>query len=172
MPFGTANASSTVYSQLSNNAAKWWWQDAGMRKLANPDFVSSIGNPDDNKLGAHAMHLGPIKLTCAGLISAAYPLGGLIGIFPAPWVADRFGRRYAIACGAALIIAGGVIQTATSGGWEMFGGRMVVGVGSSFQVWVLCRVSSCYIKLTYRESGADLLLPRSLILGTGRNAPP
>jgi MFS family permease len=68
------------------------------------------------------------------LISAAYPLGGLIGIFPAPYVADLFGRRAAIMVGALLIIAGGVIQTATSGGWAMLGGRLVVGLGSSFQV--------------------------------------
>lgn len=74
------------------------------------------------------------KTDIAGIISAAYPLGGLIGIFPAPWIADKFGRRAAIAVGALLIIIGGVIQTATSGGWAMLGGRLVVGVGSSFQV--------------------------------------
>jgi MFS family permease len=150
------------YSTLQNNAAAWWWQDAGMRKLAvaigvgfagtinggnlilacamqpyvhililsgydgslmngllsNPRFVTAIDHPDGNKLG---------------IISAAYSLGALIGIVPAPWVADKYGRRAAIALGATVIIAGSMIQTFTTGGNAMLGGRLVVGFGASFQ---------------------------------------
>jgi MFS family permease len=87
--------------------------------LSNPLFVTAIDNPDGNKLG---------------LISAAYPLGGLVGIFPAPIVADRLGRRAAILTGALLIIAGSIVQTFTKGGNAMLGGRLIVGIGSSFQV--------------------------------------
>jgi len=86
--------------------------------LSNPLFVAAIDNPDGNKLG---------------IISAAYPLGGLIGVFPAPWVADRFGRRAAILVGALFIVAGSLVQTFTTGGNAMLGGRLIVGVGSSFQ---------------------------------------
>jgi hypothetical protein len=35
MPVGLANSGNTNnYAQLRNNAAKWWFQDAGMRKLS------------------------------------------------------------------------------------------------------------------------------------------
>jgi MFS family permease len=91
--------------------------------LSNPVFVTAIDNPDGNKLG---------------IISAAYSLGGLIGVFPAPFVADRFGRKAAILTGALFIIAGSLVQTFTIGGNKMLGGRLIVGIGSSFQV---CRTA-------------------------------
>lgn len=157
------NVAPSHYSTLQNNAAAWWWQDAGMRKLAvaigvgfagtinggtsclestrlvdavpsltfpgydgslmngllsNPRFVTAIDNPDGNKLG---------------IISAAYSLGGLIGVFPAPWVADRYGRKCAILVGALFIVAGSIVQTFTTGGNAMLGGRLIVGIGASFQ---------------------------------------
>jgi MFS family permease len=86
--------------------------------LSNPRFVTAIDNPDGNKLG---------------IISAAYSLGALIGVVPAPWVADKYGRRAAIACGAMIIIAGAMVQTFTTGGNAMLGGRLIVGLGASFQ---------------------------------------
>jgi MFS family permease len=86
--------------------------------LTNPRFVAAIDHPDANMLG---------------LISAAYPLGGLAGILPAPWVADKFGRRIAVMCGALCIITGGLVQTFTTGGTKMLAGRLIVGIGSSFQ---------------------------------------
>ncbi|KAK4684017.1 hypothetical protein P7C73_g6192, partial [Tremellales sp. Uapishka_1] len=142
-----ASASTTVgnspVSHLRNNAATWWVQDAGMRKLAlaiavgfagsinngydgslmngllaNPVFITAIDNPDSNKLG---------------IISASYALGTIPALFPASWFADRFGRRAAILVGACLIITGGLVQTFTRGGNAMLGGRFVVGLGSGFQ---------------------------------------
>jgi MFS family permease len=86
--------------------------------LSNPIFITAIDNPDANKLG---------------IISAAYALGGVPGLFPASFVADRFGRRMAICIGALLIITGGLVQTFTAGGNAMLAGRFVVGLGSSFQ---------------------------------------
>jgi MFS family permease len=86
--------------------------------LSNPRFVTAIDNPDGNKLG---------------IISAAYSLGALIGVVPAPWVADKYGRKASIACGAIIIIAGSMVQTFTTGGNAMLGGRLVVGLGASFQ---------------------------------------
>ncbi|RSH83869.1 hypothetical protein EHS25_005484 [Saitozyma podzolica] len=141
---GLSSASGgTQYHHLQNNCAKWWFQDAGMRRLAlaiavgfagtinsgydgslmngllsNPIFITAIDNPDANKLG---------------IISAAYALGGVPGLFPASFVADRFGRRMAICIGALLIITGGLVQTFTTGGNAMLAGRFVVGLGSSFQ---------------------------------------
>lgn len=181
MPQLIATGGAAHYSSLQNNAAKWWFQDAGMRKLAvgifvgfagtinggkpigtvrgvsqwfladhpgydgslmngllsNPVFVTAIDNPDGNKLG---------------LISAAYALGGLVGIFPAPIVADKFGRRAAILCGASFIIAGSLVQTFTTGGNAMLGGRLVVGIGSAFQVSRLSAISS-FLKVMLTSQG-------------------
>lgn len=87
--------------------------------LSNPVFVQAIDNPDGNKLG---------------LISAAYPLGALVGVFPAPYVADKLGRKVSILIGCLIIIAGALVQTLTTGGNNMLGGRFVVGLGATFQV--------------------------------------
>lgn len=49
--------------------------------LSMPLFVTSIGNPDGNKLG---------------IISAAYSLGTIIGVVFASYLADRLGRKLTI----------------------------------------------------------------------------
>jgi MFS family permease len=79
--------------------------------------VPAIDHPDPKRLG---------------LIVAGYTLGGLPGLFPASWVADNLGRRLALAIGCLIIVAGGLIQALTTGGWKMFAGRFVVGIGGSF----------------------------------------
>lgn len=85
--------------------------------LANKDFVSAIDNPDPNKLG---------------LIVAGYTLGALPSLVPASWIADNLGRRTALSIGCLIIVAGGCVQAFTTGGWKMFAGRFVVGMGGSF----------------------------------------
>jgi MFS family permease len=125
---------------LPNNAASWWFRDPGMRALTWPIlvgfastissgydgscmtglqankryFMPAIGNPDANKLG---------------LIVAAYTLGALPGLLPASYMADRWGRRVSLAVGCVVIIAGALVQALTTGGWNMFAGRFIVGLG-------------------------------------------
>ncbi|TXT04906.1 hypothetical protein VHUM_03989 [Vanrija humicola] len=128
-------------AHLQNNTAKWWWADPGLRKLtigiacgfavtvnngydmslmgglmANPQFMRDIDHPDANKLG---------------LIVAAISLGMIPSLMFAPAVADRFGRRIAIAIGYVIVIAAVLVQTFAIGGWKMFAGRFVLGFGSS-----------------------------------------
>ncbi|BEJ14451.1 hypothetical protein CspHIS471_0402180 [Cutaneotrichosporon sp. HIS471] len=128
---------------LPNNAASKWYKDPGLRSLAFPTmigfastismgydgslmngllankkyFVSAIDHPDPNKLG---------------LIVAGYTLGSIPGLFPSSWIADSYGRRIALGIGCLLIVAGGCVQALTTGGWNMFAGRFVVGMGCSF----------------------------------------
>ena len=70
---------------------------------------------------------GPIL----GLFYAAYPLGGVIGVFFIPTVSDRWGRRYGLAFGAFVTVLGGILQ-ATSANIAMFVvARLILGAGST-----------------------------------------
>lgn len=77
-------------------------------------FMPAIGNPDSNKLG---------------LIVAAYTLGAIPGLLPASWMADNWGRRISLGIGCIIIVAGGLVQALTTGGYNMLAGRFVVGLG-------------------------------------------
>lgn len=85
--------------------------------MANQRFMASMGHPKSNKLGA---------------IMSAPSFGGLPSLFPAAWLSDRYGRRLSMAIGYTIIIIGALVQTFTTGPWKMFGGRVIVGFGSSF----------------------------------------
>jgi MFS family permease len=77
--------------------------------------MKAIDNPSANKLGA---------------IVSAQSLGGLPGLLPASYCADRFGRRISMTIGFVFIVAGAIVQTCTTGGWNMFAGRFILGFGS------------------------------------------
>lgn len=94
-----------------------WLTCAGL--LANPAFENAIDNVSGQKLG---------------LLQAAYPLGGLLAFQLAAWFSDRFGRKSAIFAGALISIAAAVIQTSTRGPWVLFGGRLLLGIGTAFEV--------------------------------------
>jgi MFS family permease len=98
---------------------------------------------------------------------AAYPLGTLAGIFPAPFVADRLGRRACMLVGACLIIAGGLVQTFTVGGNAMLGGRLVVGLGAAFQVSLTIMIKTTLT--VCRESAEGPMSLRSVTRGTDRS---
>lgn len=85
--------------------------------LANRIFLYDVGFTDPNKIG---------------IMIAGSALGGLPSTFMVPYVADRFGRRITFVIGAVFTIVGGLLQTFLKGGWPMFGGRFVMGFGTSF----------------------------------------
>ncbi|OAL33523.1 hypothetical protein AYO20_07209 [Fonsecaea nubica] len=64
-----------------------------------------------------------------GIISASYPLGAICSTPISAPISDRFGRRWCIAIGSAIMIAGVVIQTASNTMGVFIGGRVVVGFG-------------------------------------------
>ncbi|KAL1407871.1 hypothetical protein Q8F55_007307 [Vanrija albida] len=84
---------------------------------ANSLFMKAIDHPRATKLGT---------------IVAAQALGAIPGYIPAAYVTDKFGRRAAMALGYIIIIIGALVQTFTTGGWNMFGGRFILGFGGSF----------------------------------------
>ncbi|EJD52273.1 hexose transporter [Auricularia subglabra TFB-10046 SS5] len=67
-----------------------------------------------------------------GLFNAIQNIGGLCGVFFAPYVADYFGRRKAIFFGATLTCVGVALQTASNGFSMFIASRWMVGFGTSF----------------------------------------
>ena len=87
--------------------------------LTMPIFNAAINNINGHELG---------------LLSAGYPLGGVLSFQGAAWFSDRYGRKKAIAVGALITIAAALVQGLTKGHWALFGGRMFLGIGSAFEV--------------------------------------
>jgi len=67
-----------------------------------------------------------------GFVSSCYQLGSIIGVPVAPWVNQRFGRRWAIMIGSIVMIIGAIIQGfAQNLGMYIFS-RMLLGFGIVF----------------------------------------
>ena len=67
-----------------------------------------------------------------GLMSAIMSLGSICSTPVAPWVADRFGRRWGITVGSIIMIIGAIIQC-ESVNFAMFViSRFILGFGLSF----------------------------------------
>lgn len=65
-----------------------------------------------------------------GIFNAAYPLGGIVGVFFISPVADRWGRRAGLALGAIVGILGAVLQGASINIAMFVISRLVIGAGS------------------------------------------
>ncbi|KAF7553664.1 hypothetical protein G7Z17_g3448 [Cylindrodendrum hubeiense] len=68
--------------------------------------------------------------TMQGQIVATYDIGCILGTLLSIWVGDKIGRRRCILLGCCILIAGGIIQTASSTLAPMIVGRIVAGVGN------------------------------------------
>ncbi|KZO96549.1 general substrate transporter [Calocera viscosa TUFC12733] len=64
-----------------------------------------------------------------GLLNAIFNAGGTVGVFFAPFVTDRLGRRWGIAIGSAIILVGVILQSAAQSIHQFIGGRFVIGYG-------------------------------------------
>jgi MFS family permease len=80
-------------------------------------FDDFFGNPRGSRLG---------------LMSAIMPLGSICSTPIAPWIADRFGRRWGITVGSLIMIAGAILQCESTN-FDMFlASRFLLGFGLSF----------------------------------------
>ncbi|GJN93596.1 hypothetical protein Rhopal_006653-T1 [Rhodotorula paludigena] len=126
----------------ANNCHQTWWKDPSLRRLnacaavlllgsfvcgfdgsvlnaafGIPAFLEDMDQPDSNK---------------QGLLSGAISLGYLIGFFPSSWAGDRWGRKWPQLFGSAIVIVGVMVQVFAIGGWNFFGGRIIIGFGAAF----------------------------------------
>lgn len=67
-----------------------------------------------------------------GLISAAMALGSICSTPFAPWVADRYGRRWGITIGSLIMVAGSIIQALSVNLVMFIISRLLLGFGLSF----------------------------------------
>lgn len=65
-----------------------------------------------------------------GLFNAAYPLGGIVGVFFISPVADRWGRRWGLFLGAIVGLFGAVLQGAAQNIAMFVVSRLIIGSGS------------------------------------------
>ncbi|CAI6342573.1 unnamed protein product [Periconia digitata] len=65
-----------------------------------------------------------------GIFNAAYPLGGIVGVFFVTPVADRWGRRAGLALGAIVSILGAVLQCSAQNIAMFVISRVIIGAGS------------------------------------------
>ncbi|KAF6809051.1 lactose permease [Colletotrichum plurivorum] len=67
-----------------------------------------------------------------GLMSAIMSLGSICSTPIAPWVADRFGRRWGITVGSCIMIAGAILQCESTAFAMFVVSRFLLGFGLSF----------------------------------------
>ncbi|TLD10907.1 hypothetical protein PgNI_06553 [Pyricularia grisea] len=65
-----------------------------------------------------------------GIFNAAYPLGGIVGVFFISPVADRWGRRWGLCLGAVVSLIGAVLQAASQDIAMFVVSRLLIGAGS------------------------------------------
>jgi sugar porter (SP) family MFS transporter len=75
-------------------------------------------------------YFGEPKGATLGIFNAAYPLGGISGVFLISPVADRFGRRVGLAVGAALCCLGAAVQGGAVNIAMFVVARAIIGAGS------------------------------------------
>src|SRR5450756_2457659 len=74
-------------------------------------------------------YFGTPKGAVLGLFNAAYPLGGVVGVFFIPSVSDRWGRKVGLAVGAAISVLGGVLQASAVSLAMFVIARLLLGMG-------------------------------------------
>lgn len=139
----TASGDAVLLAKVSNNTHRLWWRDPGLRSLnilLLSSFLGSIANGYDVSLisGLEATPRwfndisGTKNTNTLGLLIAAYSFGGVLSFFPAPWVADRLGRRWGIIIGDVGIIAAVIGQCFCKTAVQFLATRLVLGFFSLF----------------------------------------
>jgi len=86
----------------------------GLQSLS--DWQVTMGHPKGHTLGA---------------LSNGYLFGSIAALPIAPFIADRFGRRFALLFGQSLTILGAVLQGVSTGYGFFLGSRLVLGFGAA-----------------------------------------
>ena len=67
-----------------------------------------------------------------GFINAVYPMCKVLGLFPASWISDRYGRRVPLFIGLAILVIGAAIQAASQNLAMFIFCRGFIGAGTVF----------------------------------------
>lgn len=78
-----------------------WTTGSHVRRIhARLHASSNLGTDFNNPQGA-----------LLGILNAILPLGAVFGAFPAAYISDRWGRRWAMTVGDIIMIVGAALQT-------------------------------------------------------------
>lgn len=132
------NHSSTMATPIPNNTHSNWLLDPSLRRLnflLLACYLGAISNGYTSSLISNLIinprwprdidGLSNPKLL--GLVTAAHSLGSIAAFFPAPWLADKYGRRRGIMLGNMVMMAGFTGQVFCSTFEQFLGMRLVVG---------------------------------------------
>ncbi|RXK35971.1 hypothetical protein M231_06794 [Tremella mesenterica] len=130
------------FREIPNNTAKWWWRDPCLRwnmvhciGLCGTLFFAGYDGSLFNGLQGIPQwqeYFGHPTGNILGLAGAILYLPMVVMAFVADWVATRYGRLIAIWIGTVIVIAGAIVNSASTS-WGMYtAGRAVMGVGSAF----------------------------------------
>ncbi|KAK1579341.1 MFS hexose transporter [Colletotrichum navitas] len=116
-----------------------WLKDPGLRPLNFGLFFLLFGDVAHGFDGSLINNLQQInqwqedfdhpQKSILGALSASYWVGNILGVVLIPLVADRFGRRFAIAVGSFLCVGGAAICAATTNTGAFVAGRILLGMG-------------------------------------------
>ncbi|KAI0383485.1 general substrate transporter [Hypomontagnella monticulosa] len=144
---GAADGSAEAYqpsrmSQLANEAPVWYKSPARRRLyfLLFPAAVVSYATSGYD--GSMMNSLQTVSYwddffsnprgASLGLMSAIMSLGSICSTPIAPWVADRFGRRWGITVGSVIMIIGAILQCESTAFAMFVVSRFILGFGLSF----------------------------------------
>jgi len=119
--------------------------------LPAPDFIHVMGSRFNDP-------------NLQGLITSIFVLGCFFGMIPVAYLADLFGRRKTIQCGAAIYILGGVLQTGAKNMEMMLAGRFLGGVG----VGIMSDLAPLYqAEIAHPSIRGRLITLQQFMLGIG-----
>ena len=75
-----------------------------------------------------------VSATAIGLTIAVYGLARFLMNMPTAQVADRFGRRKALALGGAITVGGNLLCAVADSYWLFLGGRFIAGAGAAMVI--------------------------------------
>jgi len=77
-------------------------------------------------------YFGNPEAALLGAINALYVVGKLLGLFPATFLSDKYGRRVPMYFGFAILLVGTVVQGAAQNVGMMIAARFILGFGTAF----------------------------------------
>ncbi|RSH89669.1 hypothetical protein EHS25_002220 [Saitozyma podzolica] len=129
------------YTDLPNNTAKSWWNDKCLRVnmmhcigLCGTLYFAGYDGSLFNSLQAIDQwqeYFNYPTGNILGLAGAALYLPSVFTAFVAEWIASKYGKRWAIWIGSVIVIAGAIVNSASTSFGMYIGGRAVMGVGSA-----------------------------------------
>jgi len=92
-----------------------------------PTFHQYLGGGRKDSKGAFQIEPGLL-----GFVNSCYQLGSIFAVPVAPWVAQRFGRRWSIMLGSVIMVFGALLQGFAQHVGMYIVARMILGVGILF----------------------------------------